>query len=251
MNAQKVNVNPPAGGRQPPPPRFDAGFIEEHNLLERYLDDKLPVKGARDLENWCRDNPEYLSRLNLPGRVEASVRLLEACGRPVDLSEPAVPWWKAPYIPVVLGLVTLIAMLGLWALYGKYSLTRDELSDARTRAAQGPLQPPATTVNLQIAPDRTADLGHARIAVNRSAPQLIDLHVDMNYSKAMQFRLFVDKADQGRALILNNLLKDSNGELRLAFNTTGLAAGTYNVRIEALPFRGDPTPEGWLALDVH
>jgi hypothetical protein len=69
----------------------------------------------------------------------------------------------------------------------------------------------------------------------------------------MQFRLIVDKKDQGRALILNNLLKDSNGELRLTFNTTGVAAGIYNTRIEALPLRGSggPVPEGWLMLEVR
>jgi len=241
---------PPPDGR-PPTPRFDAKFIEEHDLVERYLNSKLPVKGARDLENWCRENPEYLARFNLSDRAQASLRLLEACGRPVDMSEPAAPWWRAPYIPIILGVVTLVTMLGFGALFGKYALLRGELEDTRTRAAQGPLQPPATTVNLQVSPDRAPDLGHARISVNRSAPQLIDLHVDMNYSKATQFRLFVDKKDQGRALILNNLLKDSNGELRVTFNTTGLAAGAYLVRIEALSFRGGPTPEGWLTLDVH
>jgi len=50
--------------------------------------------------------------------------------------------------------------------------------------------------------------------------------------------------------VLNNLLKDSNGELRVTLNSTGLAAGTYNVRIEALPPRGIPIPIGWLILDV-
>jgi hypothetical protein len=73
----------------------------------------------------------------------------------------------------------------------------------------------------------------------------------MSYSKVMQFRMFVDKQDQGRALVLNNLLKDSNNELRLTINTTGLAAGIYTVRIEALPPRGIPIPEGWLILQVQ
>jgi len=87
--------------------------------------------------------------------------------------------------------------------------------------------------------------------VSRSAPQLMDLHIDMGYSKSSQFRMIVDKKDQGRALILNNLLKDSNGDLRLTFNSTGLAAGIYNVRIEALPFRGPSVAEGWLILGVR
>jgi hypothetical protein len=88
--------------------------------------------------------------------------------------------------------------------------------------------------------------------VSRSAPQLLNLHIDLNYTdKLMQFRMVVDKRDQGRALILNNMLKDSNGELRMTLNSTGLAAGIYNARIEALPDRGSPIPIGWLILDVR
>jgi hypothetical protein len=37
----------------------------------------------------------------------------------------------------------------------------------------------------------------------------------------------------------------------MTINTTGLAAGRYNVRIEALPFRGNPIPDGWLILEVQ
>jgi len=38
--------------------------------------------------------------------------------------------------------------------------------------------------------------------------------------------------------------------LRMTFNTTGLSVGIYTVRIEALPPRGDPIPDGWLLLEV-
>ncbi len=246
-----MNANPIAPGSQAPAPRFDAKFIEDHRLLDRYLDGKLPVKGARDLENWCRANPDYLNALNLSGRTQASLRLLEACGSPVDLREPVPPWWKAPYVPIGLAVLAIMSLLAFSALYGKFVLLRGELADARTRATQGTLQPPAGTVDLRVAPDRAPDLDRARISVNRGAPQLIDLHIDMNYSKSAQFRVIVDKKDQGRALILGNLSKDSNGELRVSFNTTGLTAGIYTVRLEALQFRGGSTAEGWLLLDVH
>jgi hypothetical protein len=39
--------------------------------------------------------------------------------------------------------------------------------------------------------------------------------------------------------------------LRMTLNSTGLSAGIYTVRIEALPFRGSPIPVGWLILDVR
>jgi hypothetical protein len=50
---------------------------------------------------------------------------------------------------------------------------------------------------------------------------------------------------------LGNLLKDSNGELRLTLNSTGLSAGIYTVRLEALPPRGIAIPIGWLILEVQ
>jgi hypothetical protein len=156
---------------------------------------------------------------------------------------------------VLIGLaaVTLVSLVAFWALFSKLSLVRGELEDTRARLQQGSLEPPATHSDLRVSPDRAEGLDKARIAVSRSAPQLVDLHIDMSFSKAVQYRLIVDKKDQGRALILSNLVKDSNGDLRLTFNTTGLAAGIYAARIDALPARStaSPTSEGWLLLDVH
>ena len=247
MNARPASqVNP-----QTAPPRFDRGFIEEHKLVERYLENKLPVKGARDLENWCRANPEYLTELKLSERAQSSLKLLEASGQPQDLREPQPPWWKTKYLPIGLGVLSFLCLVAFWALLGKYVLLRGELDDTRTLMNQGSLVQPAAESHLQVAPDRAPDIGKARIAVSRSAPQLVDLHVDLSYTKLTQFRMVVDKKDQGRALILNDLLKDSNGELQLTFNTTGLAGGIYEARIEGLPFRGAPIPLGWLVLEVH
>ena len=234
------------------PLRFDAKFIEEHKLIERYLENKLPLKGARDLENWCRAHPEYLNNLKLSERAQTSLKLLEASGQPVDLREPAEPWWKTPYVLIALSVVTFLSLVAFWALMGKYSLLRRELEDTKVRMHQGSLVQPAVETTERLSPDRAPGIDQARIVVNTAAPQLIDLHLDMSYTQKLnQFRVVVDKRDQGRALILNDVLKDSNNDLRLTFNTTGLAAGIYTVRIEALPPRGDPIPDGWLILDVR
>jgi len=148
--------------------------------------------------------------------------------------------------------VAFLSLVAFWALLGKYVLLRGELADTRTLMNQGSLVQPATTREVRVSPDRAPGVDHARIVVTRAAPQLMDVHIDLGYTnKLAEFRMFVDKKDQGRALILNDLLKDSNGELRMTLNSTGLSAGIYNVRIEALPFRGSPIPIGWLILDVR
>jgi hypothetical protein len=248
MNARPIQQANP----QTPSPRFDRKFIEDHKLVERYLENKLPFKGARDLENWCRLNPQYLDELKLSDRAQTTLKLLEASGRPQDLAEPKPPWWKTIYLLIGLGVVALLCLVAFWALFGKYELLRGQLEDTRTLMNQGSLVQPAVENSVHVAPDHGPGIDRARIVLNRNAPQLLDVHIDLGYTnKLTQFRMVVDKKDQGRALVLNDLLKDSNGELRMTLNSTGLAAGIYNVRIEALPFRGSPMEIGWLILDVR
>jgi hypothetical protein len=247
MNARTIAQGKPA----PVSARFDKKFIEDHHLVERYLENKLPFKGARDLEQWCRANPDYLNELKLSERAHASIKLLEASGRPQDLGEPKPPWWKSIYLPIGLAAFALVCLVAAWSLAGKYSSLQGKLDDTKRVMSQGPLVQPATEKAIYISPDHAPGIDRAVIKLNRAAPLLMDVHIDLGYTqKLVQFRLFVDKKDQGRALVLNDLLKDSNGELRVTLNSTGLAAGTYTVRIEALPPRGIPIPIGWLIIEV-
>lgn len=265
MNASPA-PQPSPDARAPTAPRFDRKFIEDHDILERYLDGKLPVKGARELENWCRSNPGYLTELNLSERAQSSLKLLEACGRPVDLSEPRPPWWKSIYVLIGMGVLTFLSLTAFWVLFGKNVILKNRLAEARTVAVQGALVQPATESSVTITPDRAPDVDRARIVVTRSAPQLMDVHIDLAYTqpgnsapangqllakKLTTFRMVVDKKDQGRALIINNLIKDSNNQLRLTLNSTGLSPGIYTVRIDGVPFGGGPYPVGWLLLEVE
>jgi hypothetical protein len=131
-------------------------------------------------------------------------------------------------------------------------LLRGELEDTRASMNRGSLVQPATSREMYVAPDRAPGIDRSRVVVNRNAPLLMNLHIDLGYTnKQMQFRMLVDKQDQGRALVLENLLKDSNGELRMTLNSTGLSAGIYNARIEALPIHASPVPIGWVILEVQ
>lgn len=248
MNARTIDRGKPA----PVSPRFDRKFIEDHKLIERYLDNKLPFKGARDLEQWCRAHPDYLNELKLSARTHASLKLLEASGKPQDLGEEKPPWWKSIYVLIGLASVAFICLVAFWSLAGKYVLLQGKLEDTKRTLTQGPLVQPAVEKTVYISPDHAPGIDHAKIKLSRAAPLLMDVHIDLGYTqKLVQFRMFVDKKDQGRAMVLNNLLKDSNGELRMTLNSTGLSAGTYSVRIEALPPRGIPIAVGWLLLEVE
>jgi hypothetical protein len=248
MNARTISQGKPA----PVSPRFDRKFIEDHKLVERYLENKLPFKGARDLENWCRAHPDYLNELKLPERAHASLKLLEASGRPQDLREPRAPWWQSIYLLIGLCAVTFVSLVACWAVAGKFASLEGKLEAAKQVKDQGSLVQPTVESTKFVSPDHEPGINRAKIVLNRNAPQLMDVHIDLGYTlKQTQFRMIVDKKDQGRALILNNLLKDSNGELRLTLNSTGLSPGIYTVRIEALPPRGIPAAIGWLLLEVQ
>src|ERR1700741_186904 len=123
MNARTISPGTPQAAL----PRFDRKVIEDHKLVGRYLENKLPFKGARDLENWCRAHPEYLNELKLSERAQASLKLLEASGQPPDLREPAPPWWKTIYALIGLGVVAFLSLVAFWAVLGKYVLLRGEL----------------------------------------------------------------------------------------------------------------------------
>jgi hypothetical protein len=251
MNARTV----PQSAAAPAAPRFDRKFIEDHKLLERYFEGKLPYKGARDLENWCRQHPEYLADMKLAERTQATLKLLEASGAPLDLLEPEPPWWKSQYVLIGLGALSLICLLAFWVLFAKYQLLQTRLEDTRTRIDQGPLVQPTARRSLVIAPDHAPGMERAHVVVNRNTPELLDLHIDLGYTNKLNlFQVFVDKKDQGRAMIINDIMKDSNNEMRLTLNTSGLAAGLYTARIEAMPLKaqqGSPIPIAWVNIEVR
>jgi hypothetical protein len=251
MNAQTDTPANRAGPTSGTAPRFDRKFIEAHQLVERYLQNKLPPKGARELENWCRSNPEYLEELGLPERTLASLKLLENSGRPQDLQEPKLPWWRTPYLSFGLGAVALLSVAAAIALFSETILLNGKLNAARALATHGSLTAPTVHSSLKITPDHAPGIDSARFRVAHGAANLVEVHIDMSYAAENMFRVFVDKQDQGRALVLENLFKDSNGELKVAFNSSGLAVGRYDVRIEGVPARGGPIAEGWLYFDVN
>lgn len=231
-------------------PRFDRKFIEDNQILDRYLLGKLPLKGARELENWCRSNPEYLDELQLGQRAQGSLKLLEAAGRPQDLGEPKIPWWKSLYFQIGLGVVTAASLLALMVLTGKFALLRGELEDVRTVAKQGSLTAPARIDALSIDPDRVEGIGKARVSVSHASRTLVDLKVHMGFTKLTNFRLTLEKKDQGRALVIDQLGRDSNGDLHLSFNSSGLSPGEYQVQVDGLPFRGNPISMAWFVIAV-
>ena len=84
----------------------------------------------------------------------------------------------------------------------------------------------------------------------RDPAELVEMRVDVSFARHNLFRLTVDKKDQARAGTFYNVLRDSNGEIRFALNTSGLRAGDYEVAIEGIGSRGTIVPVAWMTVRV-
>ena len=50
--------------------------------------------------------------------------------------------------------------------------------------------------------------------------------------------------------MINYLLRDSNGDLRLALNSSALGPGTYQFAIEGLTLHSEAIAQAWVAIGI-
>jgi len=229
---------------------MDRDFIARNQIVERYLAGKLPLKGTQDFERYCREHPELLDELRLADQVHAGLRLLDAGGLALPWEEKPRRFWEK--LPVLLGIAALAVTCAIAAAaMGSRLATQDaRLKSLQDTVATQPLDPAVSTRNLTLVPSRTAPSRTNAATVGGEA-QMADLRVDMSWSRYTAFRVTIDRLDQGRALVLHNLLRDSNGHLRIAFNTTALGPGSYQFAIEGLTLQGDSMPQAWVTIGVR
>jgi len=132
----------------------------------------------------------------------------------------------------------------------RLSARNAQIGSLQDAVATQPLHPAVSTRSVTLLPSRTAPSRTNATVVGGEA-QMADLRVDMSWSRYTAFRVTIDRVDQGRALVLYNLLRDSNGHLRIAFNTTALGPGSYQLAIEGLTLKGDLVPQAWVTVGVR
>ena len=72
----------------------------------------------------------------------------------------------------------------------------------------------------------------------------------MSWSQYSVFRVTIDRVVQGRLAVLGNVMRDSNGQLRIALNSSGLGPGDYRIEFEGLDKWGKPAESSWTRLTV-
>jgi hypothetical protein len=229
---------------------MDRDFIARNQIVERYLSGRLPIKGATDFERFCKENPALLDELGLPERVNAGLRLLEASGKPEPWQEAPRKNWHKP--PLLIGLA--IAVIGLSVALGMAwntsSAKSRQLAKLEKQIAQQPLEPAAQTRVVRVLPNYSGSSNTPAVTIGGGSAQLADLKLDLSRSQYRTFRVTIDRIDQGRVMVLHNLMKDSNGHVRIALNTSALGPGNYQFSIDGMTWKGEPVPEAWVTVGI-
>ena len=230
---------------------MDRDFIARNQIVERYLSGRLPLKGATDFERFCRDNPEVLDELGLPERVNAGLRLLEASGKPEPWQEASKPFWAK--LPVVAGLAAAVVILAvaLPLVIGESSAKSARIAKLQKQLMEQPLDAATGTRVIRLMPSREGASSTPAVTIGGGAAELVDFKIDESRSSYKIFTVTIDRVDQGRVSIIHNLLKDSNGHLRITLNSSALGPGTYQFALEGMSWRGDPEPDSWVTIRVQ
>ena len=230
---------------------MDRDFIARNQIVERYLSGRLPLKGATDFERFCRDHPQVLDELGLPERVNAGLRLLEASGKPEPWQEaPRSFWLKAP---IVIGLAAACLILGvtLSIVASQSSAKTAKLVKLQKQLVEQPLDPATATRVIRLLPNREGASNTPAVSIGGGPAELVDFKIDESRSAYKTFTVTIDRVDQGRVGVIHNLVKDSNGHVRITLNSSALGPGNYQLTLEGMSWRGEAEPDSWITIRIQ
>ncbi len=154
----------------------------------------------------------------------------------------------------MLGLVGVAVLLGvgLAVVASDNSAKGQKIAKLEKQVAERPLDAATSTRVIRLVPSHEAASNSPAVVIGGGgAAQLVDFKIDETRSAYKTFRITIDRIDQGRVAVLHNLVKDSNGHLRIALNSSALGPGNYQLAIEGLSWRGDPEPDSWVTIGIQ
>lgn len=250
-SATKAPAAAPAAAASTPSAPMDRDFIARNQVVERYLSGRLPLRGATEFEQFVNKHPEILDEIGLPERVNAGLRLLEASGKPEPWQEAPRPAWQKPQVTLALAATAAVLAVALMVATGSAASKSHKIAELQKQATEQPLDPATSTREIRLMPSRSGASNSPAITIGNGGAQLADFKIDESRSPYHIFRVTIDRIDQGRVGVITNLVKDSNGHLRIALNSTALGPGNYQLTIEGLNWRGDPEPDSWVTIGIQ
>ena len=156
------------------------------------------------------------------------------------------PWWHDPRVPLAAGaIIVLLAVFGAWQA-ARVEIAEDRRAMLEARAVEGFLLPPSVTrtTRTSLHSPQQVRLGGG------TAPEKLEILIDARSNRFNVFRVAISRNDGTAALRADRLQRDSNGDLRIALNSTLLPPGRYTIRIEGLTSRGEIALAGSIPLAV-
>jgi hypothetical protein len=227
---------------------MNAKLIEQKQLVERYTFGRLSPPEAKFFERIVRDSPELAEQMGLPQALQRVMHLLDETGTEWRDKGPAR--WQSAWVVgalAVLALVTLLAAISGWSGRNEWATRYARLNSS---VSQGLLPAPSRSSVFRLHPSRPGEQVRTYAIGTRASPTFAELHLDVSYVKATLFKVLIKRSDGTYWGRLDNQLRDTNGDLRLAVNTAAFAAGNYEVEIDEVNLRGEGVPVGRVGLQV-
>jgi hypothetical protein len=226
---------------------MDKDFITRNQIVERYLAGSLPPKSVSDFERFVRENPRMIDELGLADRVHAGLKLLDAAGEAEPWAQsPLKAWQKLPFVAGAAGAAALLLIATL-ALFASNSDKATQITKLQKEVAERPLTPAQRTRTIVVKP---ASYSPQASMLTISPGEMADLKIELSQTRYSLFRVTIERVDQGRVAVLDNMLKDSNRHLRMQVNPSALGPGDYVMEIEGLNMRREALALAWVRFTV-
>jgi hypothetical protein len=256
---------------------MDRTYIESQHIVSRYLSGDLTVREAREFEKHCQENPDMLNSLPIPVRVKAKMArkpgaeltasdfdptatdtAIMAAGldnKDDDDDESDSGGYRGSPTEsrlwtVVFGVLLAVAVAGAGALWIRVGALEKQLTVSQRAVKALQLQPPGGVQEYRVKPSTTKPKSPTVNVGWPNPPQLLDLRIDMSEGKYNTFLLTIDSASDGRAIQIRRVARDSNGEVRIALNSSAFGQGEYDIKLEGYTWRGDTVAAGWIRLGL-
>jgi hypothetical protein len=190
-------------------------------------------------------------RLRKPA-VQEDLPLPPPPGPPLPAAEIELAWWQKPATVATIALIGVLACVV--ATVAQVSSNRDRAlaADFETRVKTLTLRAASGQRALRIAPNPRSWSAEPDATIAwPEPPELLDLYLPVGYAQFPTFAVTIDKVDQGRMMILQRMMPDSNREIRLSLNSSAFGRGEYRIRIEGYTWRGERVDAGWVRLVVQ
>jgi hypothetical protein len=141
------------------------------------------------------------------------------------------PWIErlAPWrLHIAAGATLLALVVALAWVAWRWGVAEDRMDMLQKQAEAGFLQAPSSnrTVRVDLRAPRTVTLGGGDF------PERVDFLVNVRTTRYTRFRVSLLRDDGALLMHADQMVRDSNLDLRLSLNTSMLPAGAYVLRVE-------------------